>query len=52
MKALLEFIYTGRIKVKISEIVSMIGLVDYYDIKGARTEFEKAALHFIAHADC
>jgi hypothetical protein len=28
----------------------MIKLVDFYCVKGARQEFEKAALHFISHA--
>ena len=28
----------------------MIKLVDYYCVKGAREEFEKAALHFIDQA--
>lgn len=47
MKSLMQFIYTGKVKVEIDKIVSMIKLVDYYCVRGAREEFEKAALHFI-----
>lgn len=47
MKALLQFIYTGKVEVKIENIVQMIKLVDYYCIRGAHQEFEKAALHYI-----
>lgn len=44
MKALLTFIYTGNVNVEIEEIVSIIRAVDQYCIRGAREEFEKAAL--------
>jgi hypothetical protein len=50
MKSLLQFIYTGKVQVCIHKIVSMIKLVDYYCVKGAHEEFEKAALHYIEQA--
>jgi hypothetical protein len=47
IKALMSFIYTGKVNVEIDKIVRMIKVVDYYCIKGAHEEFEKAALHYI-----
>ena len=47
MKALLRFIYTGRVTLQIDKIVPMIKLIDYYCVRGAHEEFEKAAMHFI-----
>ena len=47
MKALLRFINTGRVTLQIDKIVPMIKLIDYYCVRGAHEEFEKAAMHFI-----
>ena len=47
IKVLMSFIYTGKVNVEIDKIVWMIKVVDYYCIKGAHDEFEKAALHYI-----
>ena len=50
MKALLQFIYTGNVNVEVDIIVSIIKAVDQYCIRGAREEFEKAALYYIDQA--
>lgn len=50
MKALLTFIYTGNVNVEVEQIVSIIKAVDQYCVRGAREEFEKAALHYIDQA--
>ena len=50
MKALLQFIYTGNVNVEVDKIVSIIKAVDQYCIRGAREEFEKAALYYIDQA--
>jgi hypothetical protein len=42
--------YTGKVEVDINRIVAMIRIVDYYCVKGAHEEFEKAALHYIEQA--
>lgn len=50
MKALLTFIYTGNVNIEVEQIVSIIKAVDQYCVRGAREEFEKAALHYIDQA--
>lgn len=50
MRALLTFIYTGNVNVEVEKIVSIIKAVDQYCIRGAREEFEKAALYYIDQA--
>ena len=43
------FIYTGNVQVEaeVDRIVEIIKAADFYCIRGARDEFERAALHYV-----
>ena len=51
LKALLQFVYTGKVQIDTDIVVPLIQAADQYNVKGAKEEFGKAAEAFMVKAD-